>query len=516
MNIEELAGSPISAEQPCGSDIRYEPAMEQLATEMEKLNNPTATPIDWLSVANAAEEILSKQSKDILVASYLGVALLQNNGMQGLDEGLRLLKNMTGMYWEPMFPPIKRMRGRQQAIQWWADRTVEWLKSAGKNEQEKELVESLNQNLQDFDSFLAGVMDEPPSLSDMKGMLAMIPVHVDNAAETQPASSSSATEAKAQKTSIAQGLPQGEGITDTDAAEKALKQALGVISKVADFLMDADLSDPRAYRLSRMAAWSSVEATPPATAKKTMIPPPPKQLRQALETMEENAAWENLLKAAEEHVGEYLFWFDLSGSASTALEQLNHPEAVSEVEKSTADYVMRLAGIEKLTFSDGTPFASEKTKAWLRKIIDRHTHAAKGGIGNSSSGDALHQSITADLDKAREMKKSGNAQDALHFLEECIDRSRTAHESMLRRSALVGFLVEIKLQKHALPHLTQLKGEVEHFKLSSWDPQTALEVLASVYMAYKAQDEASYGSDADQTLEQIAGISPAAASAIEL
>ena len=68
MDLLSLGKEPVNADQPAGSDVRYDPEFEELQAEIDKLSNPSATDgTDWNKVTKLASEILATKAKDILV-----------------------------------------------------------------------------------------------------------------------------------------------------------------------------------------------------------------------------------------------------------------------------------------------------------------------------------------------------------------------------------------------------------------------------------------------------------------
>ncbi|MDA9483375.1 hypothetical protein XI07_15380 [Bradyrhizobium sp. CCBAU 11445] len=63
-------------------------------------------------------DILSSQSKDILVACWATYGLFRVEGYAGLAVGLTLLQEMVDVYWEGLFPPIKQEHSRIGALDW--------------------------------------------------------------------------------------------------------------------------------------------------------------------------------------------------------------------------------------------------------------------------------------------------------------------------------------------------------------------------------------------------------------
>lgn len=114
---------------PCGVDARFEPAHEDVRTEVAKLESPGAPPVSWRRVALRGGELLTGTSKDLVIASYMAHALYEDEGIAGLAQGLRLVNELMDRYWDALFPPPARLRARASAIGWWVEKTSARLES---------------------------------------------------------------------------------------------------------------------------------------------------------------------------------------------------------------------------------------------------------------------------------------------------------------------------------------------------------------------------------------------------
>jgi len=123
MELTELGKQPIRPDQPAGNDVRYDPQYEELQAEVDKFSSPSASgAVDWDKVVKLSSDILSQKSKDLLVASYLAIALIQTKKFEGVEIGSRIYRDLVEGHWEALFPTKARMRGRVAAIEWWAEK----------------------------------------------------------------------------------------------------------------------------------------------------------------------------------------------------------------------------------------------------------------------------------------------------------------------------------------------------------------------------------------------------------
>jgi len=110
--------APISDANPGGKNASYDAEYESLRSEVAKLDSPIGGDIDWNMILKGGKALLEGRSKDILIASYTAYALFETDKLPGLATGLALLEGLLEKYWETMFPPLKRKRGRGAALGW--------------------------------------------------------------------------------------------------------------------------------------------------------------------------------------------------------------------------------------------------------------------------------------------------------------------------------------------------------------------------------------------------------------
>jgi type VI secretion system protein ImpA len=110
-SLESIA-NPVSAEEPSGPDLAYDPdfiELETLATpKAEQQFGDTIMPSEepnWPQVADKAEALLLR-SKDFRVASTLLRALTHQNGLLGFAQGMEVLVTLTENFWPSLHPQL--------------------------------------------------------------------------------------------------------------------------------------------------------------------------------------------------------------------------------------------------------------------------------------------------------------------------------------------------------------------------------------------------------------------------
>ena len=500
MDLPELGSAPIEEKTPTGSDVRYEPEFEELQAEIDKLSSVTAQGgPDWKKVVNLSSIILEKKSKDLLVASYLTTGLFHVQQLEGLTLGLKVYADMLETFWENLFPPKKRMRGRRAAIDWLVERTEEALSLFEGKTIEAPKVDELKNHVGRIEAFLRENLDEAPSFASIVRFLEQ---HRAKPQATEPSEPGEAKRPPAEAALVA------EELASIEDAKKLLKFAAQKIRQAANFLGEQDLSQPEAYRLRRIAIWSLVEGLPPATDGKTRIPPPPAQITNILTKLLEEQNWEALVQAAEARIGEFIYWMDLHYYASQSLAYMGekYEKAQEALCRETAYFVYRFPGIEDLEFSDGTPFASEDTKRWLKEIALATGGAVteEGPAPGAAQDQQVKDLMAEEMKKAKALAKKRKLVEAISLIQERMRMSFSGRERLLWQLGLCQILLNGKKAFLALPHLDQILHQIDTYHLEQWEPELALEALKLAWTAFNTSADPDTKKKAVMALDRIA------------
>jgi len=173
-------------------------------------------------------------------------------------------------------------------------------------------------------------------------------------------------------------------------------------------------------------------------------------------------------------VGQYLLWIDLSRYVAEALEQLGHESTGEMVAAATADYVSRLRGIEKLAFSDGTPFADVETREWIKQLLKK----SAGSEGSSGGTGLVEQVVNQELAEGLKMIKENKLANALIGFKENLNRASSIRNRFVWELGLCRLLLRAKKIHLAVPHIHAILQAIEDFKVEKWEPEMAVEALA--------------------------------------
>ncbi len=113
IDVEQLL-APVSNDQPAGRNIEYEQVYNEIREARE--SDPDYLPqgewatelrkADWGKVVRLSSQVLRKESKDLQVACWLIEGLSQQNGINGLLEGVGFMTPFVQTYWQNGWPVL--------------------------------------------------------------------------------------------------------------------------------------------------------------------------------------------------------------------------------------------------------------------------------------------------------------------------------------------------------------------------------------------------------------------------
>jgi type VI secretion system protein VasJ len=169
------------------------------------------------------------------------------------------------------------------------------------------------------------------------------------------------------------------------------------------------------------------------------------------------------------------FLLDCQRAVHGALAALGpeYAEAAEAVRQETTLLVQRLPGLETLRFSDGTPFATQETAAWLRIPAPRPSPSPPGSVSPPQE-DPAGDHVAA----ARLLAGNGRLAAALRELEMARSPSRAAN---LRLDTIaLEMLIRAGEGESALTLAQSIAENTAAHKLDDWDPEQAILALGPV------------------------------------
>ncbi|MBT3725823.1 MAG: type VI secretion system protein TssA [Gammaproteobacteria bacterium] len=462
---------------------------------------------------------------------------------------------MAEVHWDCMFPPAKRMRARQTAYVWLAEKAGLILAEKVPAANESAVVIEAAELLKKLDNTLVDKMgDQAPLLTDLSRPLknyqqsakaeqersaqpeVQTPPPQQPEAGNQPVATPSPEAAPvppqeptnniqpveqkpvARKPAAAPAIPSGAIESEGDS-KKSLRQLQAASRDIAAFWVNQKLSDPRSYRLTRVAAWMVVENAPPANEGVTQILPPAAERLKFFETTLQKAEYSTLVVELEKTLARSPFWLDGHFLVVKALRALGaeYDKAVKTVIRETANFLNRLPEVMELSFSDQTPFASDQTRMWLDAEV--LTSSAAGDSAGASTGDAANSWDVA-LVEAGKKAASGETEQAVSIMQQGLQQAGQQRDQMYWRCALAQLLMQLGDAVPAANILEQICMQLDEEQLSIWEPKLLAHTYNLLFQSYQKQskknkDDKGLKENIDKAYEKLCWFDPVTALSVK-
>ena len=467
-----IGAKPVSTENPAGVSVRYDPDFEAVDAQIQRLEGFSRQSVDWTEVVALGRRILDQKSKDILVCSYVAVGLLQTEGCGGLAKGLACLEEMVSGFWPELFPELKRLKARVNALNWLAGRAGFAIAQGALNAGDVDAAAACEARVQS----LLGILREkiPVDGPDWTDLLRPLQEFI---AQHTPSPVVSAPEAPRPEPEKLRSVPVAAASIDTaEEARRFLQDTIDPLKRAVSISRGGDPSVPAPYGLIRALTWSDIEAAPPASDQQTRVPPPAEHVRERCRTLAAQSAWKELLEETEDRVAEFPFWLDLHRLSDQALGSLGQDYAGARlaIRAETALLLTRLPGLSDLRFSDGTPFADDSTRRWISsELFPAPVDTAAAVAGPGERPDWL-----GDLrERSKGLIDEGKRAEAISLVQEAARTAPTGRDRFLAEMELARLCLEAGQLRPALARLEMLDEQVRRFSLEEWEPRLSLDAL---------------------------------------
>ena len=194
----------------------------------------------------------------------------------------------------------------------------------------------------------------------------------------------------------------------SDDARAARKAFVDTACRYAFLAHKDSAQDPQPWQILRIALWGGVAALPLSENGQASLPAPDAVRVEALHNLLKSGKLVEAALGAEDLFASSLFCLDAQAIIDEALEKLGTEFASARevVREETLRFVRRLEGVETLSFTDGTPFASEKTRAWLQTLAQRAPSGARASdtgasplSGAAASSDDAVSAVVAEAER---------------------------------------------------------------------------------------------------------------------
>ncbi len=338
-------------------------------------------------------------------------------GMKELLDGLVLVQELNARFWDTMYPPLKRPRTRGNSVSWYSDSVAATV--AAWNVNDRDLALAIDQVSRAIDSDMRDKLGEAyvavrlrcANRSAVSSRARPHRLHHQPRRRRSSRPPRRALAALRPRTRARlrarhrRGLPRPadrwrlgrrsrpDQIVDAETASNVLGELAPLFRRAGRLAFEADKTDPNGYRLRRLAGTVTIMGDPAESRGRTFFNGPSMFGGDGLTGLHASGDWSTLLQSAEDTLDNLPLWLDAARYAALALENLGeeYARARNAVVRDLAALLARAPRLPELQFDDGTPFASDETKAWIESAV------LSGGGGSGGGGAAAAGS---PIDKA--------------------------------------------------------------------------------------------------------------------
>ena len=532
---------PLPGDAPMGKDPRYQDPFEDLKDE---IGNIDAGTTDWKKVETLAVEVLTTLAKDLNAACYLNVALLVRHGYAGLADGAGILRHLIENHWAGLFPPQERTR--RFTFEWLNERLTLFLDNKEPTAEEGPLLEAILEDLRQAQASAQTQAEKyKPSLGKLNGVLgrylqvyeASQPDEAEVEAPSEGADSSEPPGAesraggspsepaepaaaepvavdkpaaapeppKPRPTAPAVELPADDPLP-TDAGSSQIRSRLRAL--IAPLRQTSRLS-LLSYRMLRSLKWDDLTGPPAADpdSGRTKVDSPKPQQRKALEGLYQGEKWDKLLEASEAAFqnANGTYWLDLQLYSTASLEGID-PNGGGRVAATLRDdlrqLLERFPNLSRLSFKDGTPFATQQTRQWIEESVVKMDVDVVGGGGRVEETTLGEE----DVDEIKRLFSDKKPVAALAVLQSAVERASISRSTFQTRLTGAQICLQANHVEWAKDILEDLIQEMASFRFEAWEPETAVEVYHLMALCYGRLLKNADDEDAAALQEAVADI----------
>lgn len=449
--------APLPAEA-AGSDPRYGERFSSLKAEVEKKQE-----VDYERILTLSTDILSREAKDLRVASYFILGAGRVYGLEGLVWGVRLLTGLLAMDAEQCYP--QKPKARLSAIGWLQQpRILHFVQKHDSKASETLFVEA-KESWESFATAAGEAGIQGFGWPDLFDWLRKNQPKPAASTTTESATGASSRSAEDSQSSTDKPSPNTAGPVQSEA------QLLQLQKQVLAYFREKSKQGSRAA-FARSVKWADL-SLPPNENGKTRIPPPREASLNKVTHAIDSDNWAMAFEAAEDAFLEPggLFCMELQRLSALAAQKAGFRSARSVIEFQVRELMERLPKLRQLSYDNGEPFAGGAALAWIEQI----TAASSNSQGGSSDVDFLAE--------ARKHRDEGSLATALAWL-----RSQLTGENLdsLRiRLAQAQLCHESAEPALASSQLDTLVEAVDNFQLAKLMPNLAMAIWRQAWLVTK-------------------------------
>ncbi len=273
--------------------------------------------------------------------------------------------------------------------------------------------------------------------------------------------------------------PAGILIPFADKEPPERRQLIADVARAAAALRKLDPSSPAPYLMLRGLRWGELRAAF-QKSDMTLLEGPPTNLRQHIKKSAIEGKWNEVLEAAENAMSLPCSrgWLDLQRyvvDACVGLGGTYTPIAVA-IRSELKALLRDLPQLLDTALLDDTPAANTETQAWLRELLAESTTPPADGaapvdtpVVEDHSAPGWHRKFADSYDLAREAMKAGQAEKAIHLMQQEVERQLSGRGRFLRKMQLAEICISAGKTEVANPIIEDLALSIENNHLDDWE-----------------------------------------------
>ncbi len=462
--MRESLIEPLTGEQPCGTDAKYDDAYLAVEAEVDKSNSlADGVATDWETVCKGCETLLERTTKDLKLAAWWVYGRYMLGGAAVLPEALGTLLELLRRHGPALYP--RSGRGKVNALSWLETLLTEELETPDGVKIPAAETEAYALLLSDIGAAAAVAAETEVSLfRDLVRRCESVAAELRRKHE-------------AEERKNAAPAPSGlEGIESDADAVRMLNELKKSAQTLGGYWRHQNMEDPRALRMTRLMAWLEVEGLPPSENGRVPVNPPSAERAEQVETLAAEGKQAEAFELLEEMILRAPFWMEGHLRAFELLEAAGKSDAAAEVRHLLAAFAASHPGVTELSFRDGTPFAPSKVKTWLAEAM------AKGGAPAEAAPES--GGIEEIAERCYALVKKKKTKEAMALLQRSHLHAGAGEEKFEWRLLHAEVAVEAGKPEMAMALIEELEADIGRYRLEEWQPDLAARVYALLLTSF--------------------------------
>src|ERR1700687_1673025 len=505
MPLPEGLLNPFTGENPSGQSLRYDPVYDkirearradeelQLSEEASKRDVWTRAvkKADFVQVSKLCTEVLAKRAKDLQIAAWLTEALLAQEKIPGLTQGLDLIRGLLENFWDTVHPEIEDGDLEMRVG------PVAWVGAA------VDSVQSLEARCDaKFGGSAPNFANLKKALEDLQDSVREFWKPAEKEAAPEVAPEDSLESVSGQETGAA-APPARKRVSAAEQPADPDDAVRGMVA-LARYLRLANPASPVPYMVLRALRWGELRANA-SSLDSALLDSPPRETRQLLKKLASESQWTELLDGAETAMSLPCGrgWLDLQRYSVRACEGMGYDSVAAAIRAELRSLLSDYPDLSSASLSDDTPAANNETQAWIHEsILPPPPAPPEPEIAVAPPGAARgNGAATPDVnERAQQAMRAGRIQEALELLSGEIAQERSGRGRFYRKVQLAALCLSAKREAIAYPILAELAEEIERRKLEEWEESSAL--ANSLTLLFRCMDKLGYDEAAKQKVYQ--------------